>query len=96
MASLNKGLLGLLYKGGRLEIGSRVGESLHKGALLILPSGKRSGETARLITKCRTREIPILEVNETPEELGSALGKPAVSLVLITDKKAAKALTKGD
>ena len=76
------GFLGLLYRGNRLLVGSKIERDAE------------SGETMRLLKKAKTQSLPVLELPYGKEEAGHALGLEACSLILILDKKAALRLGK--
>ncbi len=91
------GFLGILYRGGRLLIGSRIEPSLSKGKLLLVASDAVSGESARLKKKAAGRGIEIIELENSKAELGSALARDEVSLALVLDTgAAARIISKGE
>ena len=88
------GFLGILFRAGKLTIGSRIEASFRHGVLLIKSKDASSGEAKRLIAKAESRGLPVYEAPYSKEELGHALGRDEVSLALLTDKKALKGLGK--
>ncbi len=88
------GFLGLLYRGNRLVVGSKIEPAIKRGCLLLKASDAESGETMRLLKKAKTQSLPVLELPYGKEEAGHALGLEACSLILILDKKAALRLGK--
>ncbi len=88
------GFLGILFRAGKLTIGSRIETSLRRGVLLVKAKDTDSGESRRLLSKAASRSIPVYEAPYGKAELGRALGREEVSLALLTDKKALKGLGK--
>ncbi len=82
------GFIGILFKGHKALIGNEA-KNCSKGKLAFLASD------ASLNTKKEVSHllegIPVIE-RYSKAELGEALGYPEVSLILVTDKKAATSL----
>jgi ribosomal protein L7Ae-like RNA K-turn-binding protein len=82
------GFLGILYRAHKALIGEEALHS-HKGALAYIASDA-SENSKRLAIKA-SRGLTTIDIY-SKVELGKALGKDEVSLVLVTDKKAAEKL----
>jgi len=81
-------LLGLARRAGMLAIGdesARVALQSKKARMLIMASdaSKRTKETFSFISE--SMDIPYIEVRESREELGNALGKRPCAAVAVCD-----------
>lgn len=97
MESNYLGLLGLARRAGMLAIGdesARVALQSKKARLLLMASdaSERTKETFSFISE--STEIPYVEVPESREEFGNALGKRPVAAVAICDLGFAAAIVK--
>ncbi len=82
------GFIGILFKGHKALIGNEA-KNCSKGKLAFLASDaslNTKKEVSHLL-----EDIPVIE-RYSKVELGEALGYPEVSLILVTDKKAATSL----
>lgn len=97
MESNYLGLLGLARRAGMLEIGdesARVALQCKKARMLLMASdaSERTKDTFMFIAE--NAEIPYIEVAETREELGNALGKRPVAAVAVCDLGFSAAIVK--
>ncbi len=91
------GLLGLARRAGMLAIGdesAKVALQSKKARLLLMASdaSERTKETFSFISE--SNDIPYVEVRESREELGNALGKRPVAAVAICDLGFSAAIVK--
>ena len=76
-----RGMLGFAMRAGRLVIGTdiicrTIAKRDGGGIRLVVVAGKASaGTRKKLSTKCDFYKIPSVEIDMTPEELGTLLGK---------------------
>lgn len=92
------GFLGLLRRGGRLELGESLRDKPRKCALILLATDAKESTKKHFHDKAGTYHIPVIETG-TKEELGQAIGFAECSALGIKDAKAAKKITlleKGD
>lgn len=90
-------LLGLARRAGMLEIGdesARVALQSKKARVLLMASdaSDRTKDTFTFIAE--SCEVPYVEVSETREELGNALGKRPCAAVAVCDIGFASAIIK--
>ena len=88
-------MIGLCRRAGRLGCGTdKVVSALKTGGVyLVLLATDPSARTEKEVRdKCAFRQIPLLPVPLTRDELGKAAGKPPLSAVAVTDGNFAKAI----
>ena len=87
-------LLGLARKGGRIELGEEaVGMACrqNKARLLILACDAGDSVTHRAQYFVRSGKPPLLRVDHTKDEMGSALGRNVCPIAAVTDVRLALA-----
>lgn len=87
------GLLGLAYRAKRLAMGedSLLALSRGKTALVIVASDSSANTKKKANDKGLYYQVPVLELS-TKAELGLALGKKAVAILCVNDKKLAQSI----
>lgn len=91
------GVLGLANKAGAVAVGTNnVLAAIKNGkAKLVILTSDASDNTIKVITdKANYRNIKMLSLTFTKDELAAALGKNSTSAVAITDENFIKALQK--
>jgi ribosomal protein L7Ae-like RNA K-turn-binding protein len=82
------GFLGLLNRGGKLLVGSSLLDHMEQAKLILLAEDASPNTKKAALDKAKYRDIPVLPV-PLKSELGQALGFDQISVVGITDNKAA-------
>ena len=86
------GFIGLLFRANKIQIGANLWHHMDQVSLFLKANDASSGEALRYEKKIKSRHLPLLEVDLTMAELGSALGRNEVTYVGVMDKKAAMAV----
>ena len=89
-------MIGLCRRAGRLGCGTDTVTGALKtgGVCVVLLASDPSERTKKVITdKCAFRQVPLIQIPLTREELGAACGKSALSAAAVTDPNFASAIT---
>ncbi len=82
------GFLGLLNRGGKLLVGSALLDHIGAAKLILLAEDASPNTQKAAKDKAEYRQIPLLLL-PSKSELGEALGFDQISVVGVTDSKAA-------
>lgn len=87
------GLLGLAYRGKRLAMGEDSLLALARGktSLIIVANDSSANTKKKANDKGLYYQVPVLELS-SKAQLGLALGKKAVAILSINDKKLAQSI----
>ncbi len=89
-------MIGLCRRAGRLGCGTDIVTGALKtgGVHLVLLTMDASARTRKVVTdKCAFRNVTLLEIPLSKEQLGNACGKAPLSAVCVTDPNFASAIT---
>lgn len=86
------GFIGLLFRANKIQIGANLWHHIDEVSLFLKAKDANSGEALRYEKKIKSRHLPLVEVNLTMAELGSALGRAEVTYIGVMGKKAAMAV----
>ncbi|MBQ8747843.1 MAG: ribosomal L7Ae/L30e/S12e/Gadd45 family protein [Clostridia bacterium] len=89
-------MIGLCRRAGRLGCGTDIVTGALKtgGVHLVLLAKDPSARTRKVVTdKCAFRNVTLIEIPLTREQLGAACGKSPLSAVCVTDPNFASAIT---
>ena len=85
------GMLGILNRAKLIVFGPAVAGSMRKASLLLLAKDGSSWTIKECLAKANEFHVRVHYV-ETKEELGAPLGRPELTAVAVTSKKAADSL----
>jgi len=88
-------MLGLARRAGKLVLGSDASADAVRGgkAYIVVVAEDASDRTKKLLhNKCHSFHVPLYEFSDC-ETLGMKLGKSAISVIAVSDKSFAKAIS---